>query len=447
MHRLHRIPIAFTALLFHEFSYANALAPAESAPPTLALILLFAFLGGAMLNLMPCVLPVLSLKVLSLANGSHSKAHARGQATWYTLGVVSSFALIGIVIVAVQSTGKALGWGFQLQEPAFVAFLVWMMTLIGLSLAGFFTMGAGIAGAGSKLSSKGGRAGDFWTGALTCLVASPCVAPLMGAPLAYAFTAPWPLSLAVFMTLGLGVAAPFLLIGFLPGLAGKLPKPGAWMDTLKAVLAYPMFLTAVWLLWVLGRQLGVNAVAVVLIAIVVLAFGLWQYERARWADRVWGKRIGALVILVSLGLSAAAGRMPAAGIPELKPSQLGIATPYTPKDLDRLRAQGRSVLVSVTADWCITCIANEQTVLTRPEFIDLLRSTETVYMKGDWTDGDPVVDAFLKQHGAAGVPLYVLYRGKDDSATTVLPQILTMDGVRAALKARSDARQDVDGKR
>jgi len=195
-----------------------------------------------------------------------------------------------------------------------------------------------------------------------------------------------------------------------------------------------MFLTGVWLLWVLGRQLGINAVAVALIAVVALALGLWQYERSRWADRVWGKRMGALVILASLAISISAGRIPATGIPELKPSNLSIATPYTPKDLERLRNEGRSVFVSVTADWCITCIANEQAVLSRAEFVDLLRRTETVYMKGDWTNGDPVVDAFLKGHGVAGVPLYVLYRGTDDNATTVLPQILTMDSIRTALE-------------
>ncbi|WP_407351390.1 protein-disulfide reductase DsbD family protein [Luteimonas sp. R10] len=435
------IPAAFSVLVLALLGTAQAAPPVATAAAEaatgaggLATILGLALLGGMVLNLMPCVLPVLSLKVLSLADSGGHPAHARRHALWYTAGVVSSFAAIGLGVIALRSAGKALGWGFQLQQPLFVALLVLVMVAVSLSLSGLFTLGGGIGGAGQKLLSKSGRAGDFWTGALACLVASPCVAPFMGPALAYAFTASWLAALLVFLTLGLGLALPFLLIGFVPGAARLLPRPGAWMDTLKTVLAYPMFLTAVWLVWLLGRQRGVDGVAVVLAGAVVLAFGLWHYEQARWRGPAWRKWLGVLAIAASLGSAIAVHRMSPESDPATRPSQMQGATAYHPRDLAQARKEGRTVLVSITADWCITCIANEQTVLGTAEFRELLRRTEMLYMKGDWTNSDPVVGEFLERHQAPGVPLYVLYRGLDDQATVLLPQVLTMRMVREALE-------------
>jgi thiol:disulfide interchange protein DsbD len=311
---------------------------------------------------------------------------------------------------------------------------VLVMTGVGLSLSGLFTLGGGIGNAGQTLLSKPGRAGDFWTGALACLVASPCVAPFMGPALAYAFTASWFAALLVFLALGLGLALPFLLVGFVPGAARLLPRPGAWMETFKMVLAYPMYLTAVWLIWLLGKQRGVDAVAVVLVGAVILTFGLWHYEQARWRGLAWRKWLGAVAIVVSLISVVAIHRMPTLADNATRPSQMQGATAYHPRDLAQARKEERNVLVSITADWCITCIANEQMVLSKAEFQDLLSSTETLYMKGDWTNRDPVVGEFLEKHNAPGVPLYVLYRGVDDQATILLPQVLSMALVREALE-------------
>jgi len=236
--------------------------PATSGFNALQLLLTLglALLGGLVLNLMPCVLPVLSLKILGLARSGESRVHARRSALWYGAGVLVTFAAVGLLVLALRSGGQALGWGFQLQQPWFVAVLAYVMFAVGLSLSGVFTLG-GSGRFGQALADTSGPVGDFFTGALACVVASPCIAPFMGGALAYALTAPPALALLVFLALGLGLALPFVLVAFIPALAARLPKPGAWMDTLKQFLAFPMYLTALWLLWVLGRQRGVDAMA------------------------------------------------------------------------------------------------------------------------------------------------------------------------------------------
>ncbi|HLM54075.1 MAG TPA: protein-disulfide reductase DsbD domain-containing protein, partial [Pseudoxanthomonas sp.] len=252
------------------------------APATLALALLLALGGGLILNLMPCVLPVLSLKALALADSGRSGGHARTSALWYTAGVLLSFVALGAVAIALRAAGQALGWGFQLQQPLVIGALAYLMFAVGLSLSGVFALGHRFAGTGHVLTGRSGPAGDFFTGVLAVVIASPCTAPFMGAALAFAFTASTPVALLVFAMLGLGLALPFLLIGFVPALARRLPTPGAWMETLKQFLAFPMYLTAVWLLWVLGRQRGIDAVGLALAGMVVLALGLWWYQRLRF---------------------------------------------------------------------------------------------------------------------------------------------------------------------
>jgi thiol:disulfide interchange protein DsbD len=238
---------------------AAAAAPARETPPAattaplaLGWALLLALGGGLILNLMPCVLPVLSLKALGLAQGADSHGQARRQALWYTAGVLVSFAAVGAIALALRQAGLALGWGFQLQQPGVVAALALVMIAIGLSLSGVVNVGAGLAGSGQRLAQKSGPAGDFFTGVLAVVVASPCTAPFMGTALAFAFAASPAAAIGVFLALGLGLALPFLLIGFVPALAARLPRPGAWMETFKQVMAFPMYLTAVWLLWVLA---------------------------------------------------------------------------------------------------------------------------------------------------------------------------------------------------
>jgi thiol:disulfide interchange protein DsbD len=429
---LRALPVAGALLLLSAAVQASPSgAVAAAAPDSLMFILAMALAGGLVLNLMPCVLPLLSLKVLSVLGTGAQPGQLRRHALAYTAGVLLSFLLIGGIILVLRSTGSVLGWGFQLQQPVFVAVLAWLMVLVGLSLAGMFTLGGSVGATGQKLLGKSGYAGDFWSGVLACVVASPCVAPFMGPALVFAFSASWATALLVFLMLGLGLALPFLLIGFFPALGRWLPRPGAWMETLKVLLAFPMLLTAVWLVWLLGNQKGMSAVAIILSAAVVLGMGLWLFEQGRWRSLRWRKVLGAVVIAASLASVVLIQRLPDADSSATRPSRLAGAAPYSPRDLAHARDQGRQVLLTVTADWCITCIANEQTVLGTERFRLLLSETETVYMKADWTHSDPQVGALLKAHNAPGVPLYVLYR--PDQEGRALPQVLTMETMRQAL--------------
>ncbi len=412
-------------------SSQNAL---RSQPPATSAIgvlgaLLFAFLGGIVLNLMPCVLPVLSFKIIGLAQSGESLAKARKHALWYTSGVLVSFAVVGLLVIALRAAGQALGWGFQLQQPGFVAFLVYVLLAVGLSLSGVFTIGASLAGTGQGLASRSGPAGDFFTGVLACIVASPCTAPFMGPALAFAFASSPIVALLIFLALGLGLALPFLLVGFVPALASRLPKPGAWMETFKQVLAFPMYLTAVWLVWVLGKQRGVDAIGYVLIGAVVLALALWWMEHARAKEKPFGRVLAIIVLIASLVPIWMIARLDP---PALVADESDSAVAYSSDKLAALRADGRMVFVNMTADWCVTCKANEKAVLATAHFADLLMQSNAVYMKGDWTNVDPEITAFLQAHGAVGVPLYVVFRGNQGNGQ-VLPTVLTSGIVEDAL--------------
>ena len=396
------------------------------------LALLGAVGGGLILNLMPCVLPVLSLKAIGLAQSVESPAKARAHALWYSAGVLVSFAALGGLALGLRAAGQALGWGFQLQQPLFVGFVVYVMFAVGLSLSGVFSLGGGIAGMGQGLAQRSGAVGDFFTGVLAVVVASPCTAPFMGPALAFAFSAPPLLALGLFLALGLGLALPFLLIGFVPGLAARLPRPGAWMETFKNVLAFPMYLTAVWLLWVLGNQRGMDAVALALIGLVVLAAGLWIYERSRYSEGRGARALAWLLLAASL--------LPLAAVHSLPTARSGAVAegvePYSAARLSALRTEGRTVFVNMTADWCVTCKANEARVFSHDGFKATMAQLEAVYMVGDWTEVDPAITVFLEQHGAVGVPLYVVFR-PGDSEGQVLPTVLTLGAVEAALRGRT----------
>ncbi|MCC8536008.1 protein-disulfide reductase DsbD family protein [Xanthomonas axonopodis pv. poinsettiicola] len=402
---------------------ASADNPQRTQPPHtdkgLLAMLALALLGGLVLNLMPCVLPILSLKVLGLAHSGESRSHARSHAVWYSLGVLVSFAAIGGLVIALRAAGQAAGWGFQLQQPWFVAALAYLMFAVGLSLSGVFTLGSNLGGIGQSLAARNGPLGDFFTGVLACVVASPCIAPFMGTALAYAFTAPALLAMLVFLTLGLGLALPFLLIGFIPSLARRLPTPGAWMETLKQVLAFPMYLTAIWLLWVLGKQRGVDAVALMLVGATLLALGLWCFERSRWSSNRPGMRLAAVMLVLAIVPVVGVTRL---RLPAATAASEGVVA-FSPQLLDRLRADNRVVFVNMTADWCVTCKANEKNVLGSAEFRDALRRVDAVYMKGDWTNVDPAISTFLDQHQAVGVPLYVVYG--PGAPPAILPAVLT----------------------
>lgn len=408
--------------------------PAPEAPPagapsavldvSLWSVLLLALGGGLVLNLMPCVLPVLSIKAVGLIEGGESPARRRGHALAYTAGVLVSFVALGGVIVALKAA-----WGAQLQNPLVVMSLALVMFAVALSMSGVVQFGASLGNAGSSLAARSGLAGDFFTGVLAVVVASPCTAPYMGSAIAYALAAPVAQALLVFFMLGLGLALPFLAVGFVPALARLLPRPGAWMETLKQVLAFPMYLAAVWLAWVLANQRGADAVGLLLIAAVMLAMALWWFERSRY--RSSGSRALALLpLLLALAPVYYLAHLPA---PVAAAAAEGTVA-FTPEKLAELRKAGTPVFVDMTADWCITCKANEHAVLNTDAFRDLLKRTGAVYMKGDWTNEDPAITAFLQQYHTPGVPLYVVFP-KNGGEGRKLPTVLTSSLVDEALTA------------
>jgi len=390
--------------------------------------LLLALGGGLVLNLMPCVLPVLSIKAVSVLESGESRATARRHALFYTAGVLSSFTALGLGILALRSAGHALGWGTQLQQPLVVGVLALVMLAVGLSMSGVVQFGASLGNTGASLASRSGPAGDFFTGVLAVVVASPCTAPFMGSALTYAFAAPMLAALLVFLMLGIGLALPFLLIGFVPALARLLPRPGRWMETLKQVLAFPMYLTAVWLVWVLANQRGADAVGLVLVSAVLLAMTLWWFERSRSRGVISKVLVAALALATLVPMYLLAHVPPPASIAATEEGVIA----FSPEKLAELRTAGTPVFVDMTADWCVTCKANEHTVLDTQAFRDLLQRTGAVYMKGDWTDVNPTISAFLQQYHSPGVPLYVVFP-KHGGPGKQLSTVLTASMVEQAL--------------
>lgn len=390
--------------------------------------LLLALGGGLVLNLMPCVLPVLSIKAVSVLESGETRATARRHALFYTGGVLSSFAVLGMGILALRSAGHALGWGTQLQQPLVVGLLALVMLAVGLSMSGVVQFGASLSNTGAGLATRSGAAGDFFTGVLAVVVASPCTAPFMGSALAYAFAAPMLSALLVFLALGLGLALPFLAVGFVPALARLLPRPGRWMETLKQILAFPMYLTAAWLAWVLANQRGADAVGLLLVAMVLLAMTLWWFERSRSHGITSKLAVAVLAIATLAPVYLLAQVTPPA---RSATAEEGVVA-YSPAKLAELRAANTPVFVDMTADWCVTCKANEHTVLDTQTFRDLLRRTGAVYMKGDWTDVNPTISAFLQQYHSPGVPLYVVFP-KHGGPGRQLSTVLTSSIVERAL--------------
>ncbi|HWX66771.1 MAG TPA: protein-disulfide reductase DsbD [Rhodanobacter sp.] len=411
---------------------ASTLSPADvdQGPLQISLItaLLLALGGGLVLNLMPCVLPVLSIKAVSVLESGENRATARRHALFYTAGVLCSFAALGLGILALRTAGHALGWGSQLQQPLLVGALACVMLAVGLSMSGVVQFGAALGNTGAGLAARSGPAGDFFTGVLAVVVASPCTAPFMGSALAYAFAAPMVSALLVFLMLGIGLALPFLLIGFVPALARLLPRPGRWMETLKQVLAFPMYLTAAWLVWVLANQRGADAVGLVLVAMVLLAMTLWWFERSRSRGAVSKLLVVLLAIATLVPMYLLAHVQPPSRVAAV---EQGVVA-YSPEKLAELRAAGTPVFVDMTADWCVTCKANEHTVLDTQTFRELLKRTGAVYMKGDWTDVNPSISAFLQQYHSPGVPLYVVFP-KNGGPGKQLSTVLTSSMVEQAL--------------
>ena len=397
---------------------------------------LFALLGGLILNLMPCVFPILAMKAASLSRAAHDPAEARRDGLAFLAGVLATFVVLAGGLLALRAGGQALGWGFQLQSPAVVAALSLLMLAVALNLSGVFQVGAGLQGAGQgPLSRLPGAAGAFFTGVLAVVVAAPCTAPFMAFALGAALFMPWPIALAVFLMLGLGLALPYVLISLNPRLLARLPKPGPWMESLRNLLAFPMYGAALWLAWVYGRQTA-DALALLFGAGLMLALALWLYGRVQAAAPGKGRAagIGALLALITaLGLGALAAKAPPAAADGAVASTHLSSSPWSEQAVQAALAQGRPVLVNFTADWCVTCKVNESTALSSARTAQALEQANAVYLVGDWTRRDDAITAELQRHGRSGVPLYLVYTpGKVEPR--ILPQLLTEGVVIDALK-------------
>jgi thiol:disulfide interchange protein len=387
-----------------------------------AYMILLAFIGGSILNLMPCVFPVLSLKMLSFARGSDTEHHTQ---SWvYAAGVVVSFVLVAAILIAAQRAGEAIGWGFHLQSPGFVIAMAYLFVAMGLALSGLIELGSSVMGTGSGLAQKDGLGGSFFTGVLAVVVASPCTAPFMGTALGFAVTQPAFIALGIFAALGAGMAAPMVLLSYSTPLRKRMPKPGPWMETMKQLLAFPLYATAIWLFWVAGRQTGVNTMAVALLGALLIGFGLWLWRYAGWRK---GLALACIVGAVSLaswrGLDASVQN-------HTSPDKVA----WSEQELQGLRQAGQAVFVDVTADWCISCIANEQAVLLTEEISAAFKAGGITYMVADWTNYDARIAAFLKQYGRNGIPFYIMYPADPAQPPVILPQILTKSIVLSAIE-------------
>ena len=415
-------------------------AKAGGAGLGLATAALFAFLGGLVLNLMPCVFPVLAMKATSFARHADERQAARAQGLAFLGGVLATFLGLALILITVRAGGAAVGWGFQLQSPPVVAGLSLLMLAVALNLSGAFEVGQSLQGVGAGLASRRGLAGAFFTGALAVVVAAPCTAPLMGPAMGWALTQSAPAALAVFAALGLGFAAPFTLAAFAPGLLARLPKPGPWMESFRRLMAFPMYGAAAWLAWVLTVQAGETALARILAAGVTLAFAAWLF--GRWQKgRAAGRRPVALAALAGaagvLALAAALAPGYRLAQPAAAETAAGGKLAYEPWSAERLaaaRAEGRPVFVNFTAAWCVSCQVNEKVALSTDKVAQAFAATNAVYLKGDWTRKDAVIEAELARHGRAGVPLYLVY-GANGGDGVILPQLLTADTVVRALEA------------
>ena len=404
----------------------TATAPAAASTSFLEAIL-FAVLGGLILNLMPCVFPILSMKALSLVHSSQ-KDRPWVDGLVYLAGVMVTFAGLAGVLLWLRSLGEDVGWGFQLQSPLSVAILAYVLALVGFSLSGLFTLGTSLQGTGQGLAGKSGLVGTFFTGVLAVVVAAPCTAPFMGVAMSFAFTQSAPVTIAVFLALGFGLALPWVLFSAVPALVRLLPRPGDWMERFRQFLAFPMYGAVAWLVWVLSQQVDPEGLFRVMIGIVLLGLGAWAFGNLQQRASLIG-----FVLFVG-GLAGAAGllAMPfgapralqAAAAGEEGASSHAFSEPYTATRLEALRAEGKPVFVNLTAAWCVSCLYNERVALSTEAVRKAFSETGTVYLVGDWTNRNAEISALLRQYGRDGVPLY-LYFPAGGGDPIVLPQLLT----------------------
>jgi len=396
----------------------------------LLLVLGAAFLGGLILNVMPCVFPILSMKAAALAGHADEAARARAQALAFVGGVLVSFLTLATVVLAARGAGSAIGWGFQLQSPIVVAGLSLVMLAAALNLSGLFEIGASAQGWGARLAARGGLIGSAATGVLAVVVAAPCTAPFMGPALGFALTQPAPVALTVFVALGLGFAAPFAILSFSPGLIRRLPRPGPWMDVFRKALAFPMYGAAAWLAWVLSQQTDPAGLARLFIAAVLIALAAWLFGMGQRRGMVRGDRVYLALMIGTLALLGLGGVFALAPYDAAAAGRVGgsvggvTAQPWSADRVAALRAQHRPVFVNFTAAWCVTCQVNERVAFSTPEVAQAFARTGAVYLVADWTNRDGAIAKALADQGRIGVPLYLVY-GVDAPTPEALPQFLT----------------------
>ncbi|MFV1996078.1 MAG: protein-disulfide reductase DsbD family protein, partial [Verrucomicrobiales bacterium] len=440
------IPATLAGVLYHPQGFGN-LGPAlaltvasasasdgksTAAPPgtggevTLLTALLFAFLGGLILNLMPCVFPVISLKIMSFVNqAGEDRRIVSLHGLFFTLGVLISFWILAGALIALRYTGAQLGWGFQLQEPAFVMFMSGLLLLLALSLFGVFEIGVGLTGAGGKLTTGSGFGSSFWSGALATLLATPCAAPFMGPAVGFALVQPPLFSLLVFTVLALGMSLPYLLLSLFPGLLRFVPRPGAWMETFSQMMGFPMLAVVIWLLWVLGLQIGIHGLTLHLGTLFLLALAGWVYGRFATPLRTVLCRRVATVAALLLALAAIAFSAKASTFQATTAAgQHQRWIPYSAQKVEQLLAEGRPVFIDFTAAWCLTCQANK-IALHNERVLDAVEAGNIALVEADWTNRDASITKALAKHGRASVPLYLLYDPAEPGKPRVLPQILT----------------------
>jgi thiol:disulfide interchange protein DsbD len=421
-------------------NYAISAVPGTVAASTpavsfaaLARVAGFAFLGGLILNLMPCVFPVLFLKGLALVNsGSEERHKIRAHGFVYTAGILVSFWILVGALLALRAAGSQLGWGFQFQSPVFLALMAGLLFFLGLSLAGQFEIGLTLTSAGGSLAAKHGYTGSFFTGVLAVIVATPCTAPFMGAAVGYALSASPAVTFAVFTALALGLAAPYLALTLQPAWTRLLPRPGAWMEVLRQAISIPIFITVIWLAWVLAQAYGAALLAALLTSFLLLAIAGWFL--GRWPAKRWAAAIAALIVLAVLGFDLLVPRQIAAE-PQSSSEDSAARSAWQPWSADavsRYQAQARPVFVDFTASWCLSCQVNERVALSQPAVQKAFQDANVVLLRADWTREDPAITQALALLGRSGVPVYALYVPGEGSPR-LLPQVLTPGIVTDAL--------------
>ena len=408
---------------------ASGSGSAPASPPiTLLAALLGALLGGLILNLMPCVFPVLAIKVIGFTQHANDRRAHQISGLAYTAGVILSFLALGVLMLALKAAGEQLGWGFQLQSPAVVAGLGVLFTLLGLNLAGLFEFGQFLPSAVASVQAKNPTVNSFLSGVLAVAIASPCTAPFMGASLGLALGLPAVEALLIFGAIGIGMALPYLAASLIPAVAKALPRPGAWMDTFRRAMAFPMFATVVWLVWVLGQQSGIDGAGALLALLVGLSMVIWAFT-------LRGRSRAAIAIISIAGYAFLTGIL---GPYVVKPVEVATRTAagerwqaWEPGRVDQVLSTGQPVFVDFTAAWCVTCQYNKKTTLSNTEVLADLDAKKVMLLRADWTRRDPAITSALQQLGRNGVPVYVVY--KTGSPPVVLSEILSVDEVRAVL--------------